>query len=198
MSGARLETLGQVRNVYPYATNTGITVAIAVPVATFAGEAALRIDRSEIPFDRGPDKSARTFMVLSNLTAIISVNAGTTTQLNGFIYYRGNDGRRMQLAAIAATIAAPTALNSLVRLTPALPITAESVDNIGYLGFTDSGSTAGTATTVTITANINVGMYGDYAEVDFTELLGLRNHEHLGMDIVTYLDDTAPHINNDR
>jgi len=189
MSGARLQALGQVRNVYPFIVSNSARVSLAVPVSTFLGEIAVPMYKADIPFDLGPDKSGRVFVTLNGVHLLLSVDAGTTTRVSGFLYYRIG-GRKTYIVAIASTLATSGVQNIDTTLSPNMPIMAESVDNIGYFGFENAGSAAGTAATITFDIAANFGLYGDYAEPDWNTLFKQQVHEHYGVnELVTINDD---------
>jgi hypothetical protein len=180
MSGARLQALGQVRNVYPYVSSKGVSLALSVPVATFRGEVPIPMDRSEVPFNIGPDKSSRVFVTILGVSYIVSGDAGTTSVASGALYYR-NGGKFHYLDAVSATLATAMAFNSDRIITPAFPLFTDSNDNIGYIGFENYLSVAGTAANLLFAVRLNIGLYGDYAEPDWTELFTLPVHDHVGL-----------------
>ncbi len=180
MSGARLETLGQVRNVYPYVSNKGVSLLLTVPVATFRAETPIAMDRSEIPFNLGPDKSSRVYVTILGINYIVSGDAGTTSIASGAIYYR-NGGKFHYLHSVSSTLATALAFNHERVITPSQALFADSVDNIGYIGFENYLSVAGTATNLLFSIRLNIGLYGDYAEPNWTELFTLPVHDHIGL-----------------
>lgn len=181
MSGARLEALGQVRNVFPFAVSVGIRANLVIPVATFIGETPLTVDKAEIPFNLGPDKSSRVYVCLNGLTCSVLADAGITTRISGSIYYR-NGGRRIYLGGINQTLNGVSLFNFDCLASHPYPIMSDSVDNIGSIGFDVGQSTLpGTATNVNVVVWVNVGLYGDYAEPDWKKVMSLPKHDHIGL-----------------
>ncbi len=179
MSGAQLEAAGQIRNIFPYYCTVESRLTVTIPVAfTVTGEQPIAIKPTDIPYDLGPDKSGRVFVVLNGVTVLVTANAGTTSQANGFIYYRSPNAKKIYLVAVGGVIAAPYAVNNPNSFMPPFPFGAEGLDNLGYIGFENSGSVAGTAANIIFQIGLNIGMYGDYAEPNWNNYF---SHEHSGL-----------------
>lgn len=164
MSGARLETGGQVRGVAPFLVTEMLTAAPA-----FGGTVSVPLTSNKrLPFGIGPDKSGRVYPCINGLSIILTADSyvGTPT-IVGTLQWRDDSGAYV-LAAIAQVLTAPIAINHVnLRIIPAMPYYADAVNKIGSIEFVNLASAlGGTATAITATCYINMGYYGDYGEQD--------------------------------
>lgn len=184
MTGARLENAGSTRLTYPNMSNFSIDKSLSI-TATGARDWSVALTSNEIlPFDATPDKSPRVFVVIKDVTILITNDAAANGALFGFLNYQTPDGRKHVIGAMNLTALVSTQNNvaSYDRtIAPLYSFNARNIDNLGSFTFTaiQTGLGGGTAITLRIVANI--GLYGDYAEPDWERLFKMQLHEHSGL-----------------
>jgi len=185
MSGAQLENAGQVRNIYPHMTNYETDTTLSITASGARDWTAAIAVPSRVPFDTGPDKPSRVFIVLSNLTALISHDAPASINMFGFLNYQAPDGRKHLIAGMALTPATGinTALNFDRIIVPLYSFNADALNNLGSLCYTAIVTGLGGGTAITMRCVVNIGLYGDYAEPEWNELFRMREHEHTGLPV---------------
>lgn len=183
MSGARLEANGQVRHAFPYIVNEGFRVNLTLTVANGFVDRQPIAFTGQLPFDIGPDKSGRVFLLINGVYIAVRVDAGTTTNLRGALYFQGLDGRKVYLQSFSQTVSTVGSAfpGGSTLIVPPQTITADKLSPLGYLGFEDNGSTIGTATEIDLANWFNIGFYGDYSEPNWKELFDVAKHEHTGL-----------------
>ncbi len=182
MSGARLQSGGQLRNIFPYYVVGETRLTLTIPVAfTSEGKTKISPKTANIPFDMGPDKSDRNFIVINGLSVVARGDAGTTTQVHGFLFYLTPLAQKVYLLALDATLATPIGFNNPGIYMPSFPYNADSVDNVGEIGFENVASVAGTATNLVLHVGLNLGIYGVFAEPDWNAISEGFKHEHTGL-----------------
>lgn len=162
--GAKLEAIGQLRDIFPYHIVETLTVT---PTYVAAGGTTSPLTTThKMPFNQGPDRSSRVFVCINGVYIRIKADSYTGTPVaNGTLVWN-DKGTTCTIAAITQALTGPTAINLPdTRLIATMPLFGESVNDVGSVTFLNDGSAlGGTATTITFTISLNMGYYNDYAE----------------------------------
>jgi hypothetical protein len=183
MTGARLETSGQIRNSYPYIASTSVAASLTLSGSSFGTQSLITFSE-RLPFDATPDKSGRVFMCINGVFLRVTAQAFTPTAptISGWIFYQTLEGKKIYLTALEASFSAAfSESNPTIKLSPDTSFNAQNLNAIGYLGYEDIATSLGSATSITISAKFNLGFYGDYSEPDWEQLFQRQQHEHTGL-----------------
>lgn len=191
MSGARLEAIGQLRNVFPYAVIDSFTTSPVIANAGgFFGSAFVELTSlitRALPFDTGPDKSGRVLMVLNGLSVMITADVYTPTPpfAAGEIVFRTSMGEILSILRFADSLTTAKAYNVDTPILVSVPIFGDKPASLGAIGFqnvTGSGAAVGSATSIAMRLRGNYGLYNDFAEYDFNQLKKCEHHHYHGVD----------------
>ncbi len=184
MSGAGLETAGQIRNVLPYLVTESISVAPVYSATPAAASVAITTGK-RLPFGIGPDKSGRVYPCINGVYVVVSADSYVGSPLAvGTLQWR-DSATSYVLCALANALTAPIAINLPdVQIIPFNPYMADAINDLGRLEFVNIASAlGGTATAITFTVYMNIGYYGDYDTGECCE-----HHS----DMVMYLRQLSP------
>lgn len=185
MSGAGVQTAGQVRNIYPYLTYRNIGASFTVINAGSAIQSPVYsdvVDTFDIPFDYGPDKAGRVFIVINGVG--ITVTGGTyqaNDRLIANLYFVDSNGQNHLLYTFSNTIIGFGVFSPIV-ICPLGPLFSNKINRIGQVLFENKGSIITTAASQTLEYKLNIGYYGDFAEYDFDKLIP-RYHKDPDVDL---------------
>lgn len=195
MSGARLETAGQVRNGIPWITRKAIipsalSLVSAVPAVQSYSIVTVS-DGNDIPFDYGPDKPGRVFVAINGFSFIINATTyAAGGQLVGDIFWQDTGGLEIHLMTICDFLPNAIKLVSDRLFVAYTPLFSPNVDFIGKLVWKNNGTTIAALNNVNATARINVAYYSDYAEYDFNQLKKCEHHHYHGVEDKPEVDMT--------
>ncbi len=194
MSGAQLQTAGQVRNSFPYiarqAMNANLTLITAAPAINTYARVTLP-NTLDLPFNYGPDKAGRVYTVINGFSVILTA-AGYAAAgiIAGSLYFQDTFGTEYLMLALGDTLPNARAYNSNVLLGTYAPLFSDKPENIGALVWRNNVSVLSTLTNVTATCIFNIGYYGDYAEFDLSNLAKCEHHHYHGVDRQLETDQT--------
>lgn len=170
MNGARLQSNGQVRN-FPYFADESYQITVQWSTAAptiLARSSAEIVNTRNLPFDKGPDKSGRLFMVLNGYSIIVKADAFTPTapQVSGYVYFRTNEGKRILLASpVQIFNSLAVGINSDRLIAIPSPLFAGEVTTLGFIEWVNENSVNGSmAGNNNMVVTLNIAFYGDYAE----------------------------------
>jgi hypothetical protein len=162
--GANLEGAGQVRNIFPHLISTYVQETFnAVAVTTYTG--TIEYNR-ELPFDSGPDRSARVFLVLSQIGYITIPSAlqAAIEQYSALLFWQSPDGEKFHLGSFSSDLMGDTAETIACTLMLPVPFFTSKPGVLGKL-LLEVQSLTGTAEVETI-VTLNIGFYTDYEVQD--------------------------------
>lgn len=172
MSGAKLQTVGQIRDSFPFMVSIGKRIRLTMTPSNMVPKTKINVSDIHIPFDTGPDKSARVFIAINNVNIFQSADIYTPTapSITGTVYYLSPNGIKIFIGPLFGSFTAPWGYGYNVAVASPFPMNGERLDNIGELGFEDVSSNIGSATQMFIDVLINIGFYAEYAEFDMDKL----------------------------
>jgi hypothetical protein len=194
MSGAQLQTAGQIRNSFPYiarrAVNANLTLITAAPAINAYSRVTIP-EALDLPFNYGMDKGGRVYTVINGFSVILSaVGYAAAGIIAGSLYFQDILGIEYLMLSLGDTLPNAKAYNSNIMLSTYTPIFTNNPENIGSLVWRNTASVLSTLTNVTANCVFNIGYYSDYAEFDFTELNKCEHHHHYYGSKDTEIDQT--------
>lgn len=194
MSGAQLQTAGQVRNAYPFIMRRSISADLelvsTVPVLNSYTRIALT-ENLDVPFDYGPDKAGRVYIVINGVGIIVSADVyAAAGVIAGEILYEDTFGTQYLLYSLGDTLPNAKAYNHQLTLGLYAPLFSNNPGVIGYLVWSNVASAIGALDNVIAQVTLNIGYYSDYAEYDFNELKKCEHHHYHGIERDAVVDTT--------
>jgi len=176
MSGAQLQTAGQIRNGFPYMAGFGLTGTIQVVNAVIVSKASSKLVWiKDVPFDSGPDRGGRVFVAINSFSIIITGNPLTGGDfLAGDLYYRGVGGNRLHLLSVVHNLQYMGTYRRDGIIVSSDPLFADKVNDVGIIEWEDNASLITTSDAIILNYRLNIGFYSDYKEFDMERL-----HEEL-------------------
>lgn len=165
MSGASLQTAGQLRNVYPIISSQGISVSTVLSAVTtvFTDIPLTR----QLPFDSTPDKSERVFIVLKDIFLVINADIYTgNPRLCKALAFIDESGNKHYIGPIGETFNGPFVVSFPSVISPEMAYNAQYINRLGRIEYGEVSSAMGDATAITVRLYANVGLYGNYAMND--------------------------------
>jgi hypothetical protein len=185
MSGALLETAGQLRDAYPFVVQKALSATLqlvtAAPAVNSVAYSSVQ-DGRDLPFDYGPDKPGRLFPVICGFGVLItSAVYNAAGLLVGNIFWQDTGGNEVHLLSLADFLPNQIKFNSERIVTPYVPLFAGQVDFIGKLVWRNDSTVISTLSNTVAKVTLNIGYYGDYAEYDFNQLKKCEHHHYHGV-----------------
>jgi hypothetical protein len=151
MSGAKLEAVGQLRDIYPH------LIMPTIQIIGSSSDIAQELYAPALPFVEGPDMSARVFVCIHSVSIIVVPSViDPTESYNAIVAYDDKLGNRHVLACLAGNFSGPQAQC----VQPMALINTPIYEAKGTIGtFRVIGSYSVPADVYTY---VNVGIYGEY------------------------------------